>query len=152
MKALKALSLFFAGGVLYGGIELVWRTFTGNLPGHWSMAVLGGVMFLLIGALNEVLTWQMPLLLQGVIGAAAVTAAEFAAGLYLNLWLELHIWDYSNLPFHILGQICLPFSLIWIVLSLFAVILDDWLRHLFWQEQRPHYTLVSWGRKTTQAA
>jgi hypothetical protein len=76
------------------------------------MAVLGGAMFLLIGALNEVLTWQMPLLLQGLIGAAAVTAAEFVAGLYLNLWLELNIWDYSNLPVQLWDRSVCPLGLL----------------------------------------
>jgi uncharacterized membrane protein len=35
------------------------------------------------------------------------------------------MWDYSTLPFNILGQICLPFSLIWIVLSFPAIKIDE---------------------------
>lgn len=147
MKLLKPVILFFTGAAAYGGIELLWRAFTGHLPGHWSMALLGGLMFLLIGAINEGLSWNMPLLLQSLIGAAAVTAAEFVAGLYLNLWLGLNIWDYTGLPLNLWGQICLPFSVIWVGLSVIAVILDDWLRHWLWKKERPHYTIFRWGKK-----
>ena len=36
--------------------------------------------------------------------------------------------DYSNMPFNVLGQVCLPFSIIWFFLSYVAIRLDDWLR------------------------
>lgn len=142
MRMPKAPALFLAGALSYTGIEYFWRWQTGRLPVHWTMAVLGGLMFLLIGAINEVLSWDMPLLLQGLLGAAAVTLAELAAGIYLNLFLGLGIWDYSHLPFQFLGQICLPFSLAWVALSIVAVMLDDWLRHKLWGEECPHYTLL----------
>lgn len=132
----KALTLWVIGGGAYVVIELLWRG-----RSHWTMAVLGGLLFVLIGAINEVFPWEMPLALQGVLGAAAVTLAELAAGIILNLWLGLGIWDYSGLPLNLWGQICLPYSLLWIPLALAAVVLDDWLRHWLWGEERPHYRL-----------
>ena len=51
-------------------------------------------------------------------GAAMVTAAELAAGLVLNCWLGLRIWDYSREPMHLWGQICPRFSLAWYGLCL----------------------------------
>lgn len=132
----KALTLWAIGGGAYVAIELLWRG-----RSHWTMAVLGGLLFVLIGAINEVFPWSMPLALQGVLGAAVVTLAELAAGIVLNLWLGLGIWDYSGLPLNLWGQICLPYSLLWIPLALAAVVLDDWLRHWLWGEARPHYRL-----------
>jgi len=152
MKGAKLPILFFIGGVVYFGIELLWRSFTGHLPAHWSMALLGGLMFLLIGAINEWLPWNMPLLLQGFMGAAVITAAELVFGIYLNLWLELAVWDYSNLPLNLWGQICLPYSILWIGLSVFGVILDDRLRYRLWRESRPHYTVWRWGHDAKQPA
>lgn len=90
-QAEKALVLFLIGAVLYAAIELLWRGHT-----HWTMAVLGGTLFLLLGGLNNWIPWEMPLLWQIVTGTGIVTATEFAAGCVLNLWLKLDIWDYSR--------------------------------------------------------
>lgn len=136
-QASKALVLFLCGAVLYAAIEILWRGHT-----HWTMAVLGGLLFLLLGGLNNWLPWEMPLDWQIIIGTAIVTAAEFAAGCILNLWLGLGIWDYSNLPGNILGQICPQFTLAWAGLSLIAIVLDDYIRHWLWGEERPHYKFI----------
>lgn len=132
----KAVTLFLIGAAAYAGIEVLWRGHT-----HWTMAVLGGILFLLLGGINEVLPWKMPLALQCCIGAVMVTAAEFLAGLILNVWLGMNIWDYSDVPGNILGQICPQFIGAWLGLSLVAILLDDWLRHWFWGEARPHYRI-----------
>lgn len=132
----KGLLLAGIGGLIYAVLELLYRGRT-----HWTMMVLGGVLFVLIGLLNEVLPWDMPLVLQGLLGALAVTGAELAAGLILNVRLGLGIWDYSNVPLNLWGQICLPFSALWVLLSAVAVVLDDWLRYWIWHEERPHYTV-----------
>ena len=141
--ALKHEVLAAAGGSIYVLLELVLRG-----RSHWTMFLLGGLCFVLIGLLNEVIPWEMPLPLQGVIGSAIVTALEFATGCIVNLWLGWDVWDYSNLPFNILGQICLPFSLLWVVVSVAAVVLDDWLRYRWFGEDKPHYTLCRWEAKT----
>lgn len=140
--AIKRLTLFLAGGAAYALLEVCWRGYT-----HWTMFVLGGAMFLILGELNEnILEWDTPLLLQGVIGAIIVTAAELLAGVVLNLWLGLGIWDYSGIPFNFLGQVCLPFSLLWVLVSIAAIILDDYLRFWLFGEERPTYTLLKGGR------
>lgn len=132
----KAAILFLIGAAAYALIEVAFRGYT-----HWTMAVLGGILFLLLGGLNEWIPWEMPLALQCVIGAVIVTVAEFIAGLILNVWLGLGIWDYSDVPGNILGQICPQFIFAWLGLSLVAIILDDWLRYWIWGEDRPHYTV-----------
>ena len=133
---LKHAVLTLCGGCVYFLIEMAWRGHS-----HWTMAVLGGVCFVLIGDINEFIPWNMPLVLQGAIGSGTVTILELVSGIILNLSLGLGIWDYSNMPFNFLGQICLPFSLLWVALSVVAVILDDWLRYWLFGEDRPTYTL-----------
>lgn len=137
-KALKALILFLCGGCLYFLMEIAWRGYS-----HWSMFILGGLCFFLIGAINEFISWEMPLLLQGVIGSLCiVTPLEFVTGCIVNLWLGWNVWDYSDMPLNLLGQICLPFSLVWVAVSIAAVVLDDWLRYWWFGEEKPHYKLV----------
>lgn len=141
MKAvLKHAVLALIGGCIYYAIEIAWRGHS-----HWTMAVLGGICFVLVGGINEFFPWTMPLALQGVIGAAIITALEFVFGVVLNVWLGLGIWDYSAMPLNVMGQICLPFTLLWVLLSAVAVVLDDWLRYWLFGEERPHYTVFRGG-------
>lgn len=74
------------------GVELLWRGHS-----HWTMAAVGGFCFVLIGGLNNYLPWEMPVWKQAVCGSALVTAVELVAGIILNLYLGLGIWDYSGL-------------------------------------------------------
>lgn len=136
-RAIKHATLFATGGSIYYGVEVLWRGHS-----HWTMAVLGGLCFLLLGAINEVLSWDTPLWRQALYGAVIITALELAAGVILNLAMGLDIWDYSSMPCNFLGQICLPYFLLWIPLSILAILLDDWLRHWFFGEERPHYRLI----------
>lgn len=138
-KLLKYLVLFTVGALVYFEIELNWRYAVGHLPVHWTMAVLGGFLFLLLGGINEKLNWDMPFPYQCFVGTVAVTIAEFAVGFLLNIVLKMDVWDYSGMPLNVMGQICLPFSLVWLVVSAAAIVLDDWLRYWLFQEERPHY-------------
>ena len=51
--------------------------------------------------------------LRALLGAIVITTAEFFAGCILNLWLGLGVWDYSDMPMQLFGQICLPYSVLW---------------------------------------
>ena len=64
------------------------------------------------------------------------------AGLILNVWLKLDIWDYSRLPGNLWGQVCLKYALLWVVLAGTAIVLFDWMRHWLFQEERPHYRWI----------
>jgi uncharacterized membrane protein len=132
----KYLFLFCIGGLLYMSIEILYRGYT-----HWSMGILGGISFVSIGLINEILSWDTPLAIQALIGSIMITLYEFITGVILNIWLGLGIWDYSNLPFNILGQICLPFSIIWYFLSIVGICLDDFLRWKFFGEEKPRYKI-----------
>ena len=135
-KLYKHCILFAFGGMLYAGIELFCRGYS-----HWSMMILGGVCFLLIGAINEVIPWEMPLWKQMLIGSIVITALEFVTGCFVNIVMEWNVWDYSNEWGNILGQICPKFSLYWFFLSLVAILLDDFIRYAVFDEERPRYKL-----------
>lgn len=133
-KMLKYLILLLIGGFVYYAFELVLRGWS-----HWTMFLLGGVCFVLIGEYNEHVSWDTPLLKQGVVGACIVTALEFVVGMIVNVYLGWGIWDYSNVPLNFMGQICLPFSIAWIAVSILAVVVDDWVRYFLFKEEKPHY-------------
>lgn len=132
----KEMFLAVTGGLLYIILELVWRGHS-----HWTMFVLGGLCFAFIGMINELIPWCMPIWQQTLIGAAIITALEFLVGCIVNLGLDWHVWDYSDMPLNLLGQICVPYILLWIPVSLIAIMLDDWLRYWMFGEERPHYCL-----------
>jgi len=133
-ELLKCALLFLIGGALYYCIEILWRGHS-----HWTMAVVGGICFVVIGGLNNYIPWEMPMWKQGFVGALFVTGMELVVGIPLNLMMGLHIWDYSSLPFNLLGQICLPFTVLWFFLALLCIYVDDWMRYIMFHEDRPHY-------------
>lgn len=134
MKFVKPLVLFGTGGFLYYAIEILWRGYS-----HWTMFLLGGLCFILVGLINEV--FKFPLVKQMFLSTVIITTAEFVCGCVVNLWMKWDVWDYSGLPFNIFGQICLPYSILWFFLSFIAIILDDYLRHWLFNEEKPKYKL-----------
>ena len=60
-----------------------------------------------------------------------ITTVEFVAGCIVNLRLHWQVWDYSSLPFNLLGQICPRFILMWFALSIPGVALCTLLHRLF---------------------
>lgn len=135
---IKYFILFWIGGSAYVTIEVFYR-----MHSHWSMFLLGGLCFIIIGLINEYIPWNMSIIKQGIIGACIITVLEFMVGLIVNIWLGLDIWDYSTLPLNIMGQICLPFTLIWFFIALLAIVVDDYLRYLMFNEDMPNYYLFS---------
>ncbi|MBQ9761158.1 MAG: hypothetical protein IJW16_07400 [Clostridia bacterium] len=104
--------LLLVGGVGYYCIELAFRGWS-----HPSMALCGAVCFLAIYKINEHHMKNL-LVVRAFLGALLITAVEFFAGCILNLWLGLGVWDYSEMPYHLLGQICLPFFILWFLLCI----------------------------------
>ena len=113
MGVFRKTLLFYLGGCAYLGLELLWRGWS-----HGSMFLAGGICFLLIGHLNEVEP-RLPLWGQALAGAGIITMVELAFGLAVNR--DFAVWDYRGMPLNFLGQICLPFTLLWIPVSLAAV-------------------------------
>ena len=122
---IEHISVFFAGGIVYSLLEILWRGFT-----HWTMTVAGGVCFLLLYGINRIMA-KRPLLLRCLAGAGVITAVEFAAGVVVNLVFRLDVWDYSDLPFNLLGQICPFFSMLWFLICIPAFFLGSLIRQYF---------------------
>ena len=117
MKIWKQILLGYLGGMLYAALELLWRGRT-----HGSMFVLGGLCFVLVGRLGRVRP-TLPLPLRALVAAGLVTVLELGCGLLVNR--EYAVWDYRQMPLNYHGQICLPFTLLWIPVSLAAIWLYD---------------------------
>ena len=135
-KIQKELILGIIGGFIYVFLELLWRG-----RSHWTMFVLGAVCFVILGCINEVLAWSMPIWKQAVIGTAIITVLEFVTGCVVNLWLGWDVWDYSNTFMNLLGQICLPYIILWIPVAIFGIVLDDYWRYWLFNEEKPHYKI-----------
>ena len=129
--------LFFVGATIYVVIEKLYRGYS-----HWTMFLLGGICFIALGLINEVIPWNMPLLLQMFIGGMIITVLEFITGCVVNLWLGWNVWDYSELPFNLWGQISLFSSTGWVGLSLVGIVLDDFIRWKWFGEDKPHYRWI----------
>ncbi len=113
MKRFKKNGVLFAsGGVGYGVIELLWRGRT-----HWSMLLAGGLCFVMFAAIAE--KWRhRSLVFKAGLCALGVTAVEFVFGVIFNIILRKNVWDYSDEPFNVMGQICPLYTLLWGVLAL----------------------------------
>ena len=92
------------------------------------MFLAGGSCFLLLGSIGKRLDRQ-PLILRAIVGAGVITAVELAAGLIANR--SYTVWDYRDVPGNFLGQVCLPYSLLWAPVSVGGMYLyhrlDKWL-------------------------
>lgn len=133
-QLLKYIVLFNIGGFAYMLIEILFRGRT-----HWSMGILGGICFILIGLIDTILPIDFSLIGQMFLSSLIVTILEYFSGVFLNLYLNLGVWDYSALPFNFQGQICLIFSIFWFLLSPIAIIVDDIIRWKLFGETKPHY-------------
>lgn len=129
--------LFVVFGTLYYFIEIIWRGYS-----HWTMWLLGATLGILIGSINEFFTDDMSLVYQATISAICVTLFEFAVGMIVNVRLGWNVWNYSQMPFNLYGQICLLYSYLWLLLSIPCIILDDYLRYKLFDEKMPKYKLL----------
>ena len=105
--------LFLVGGFGYVGLELLWRG-----RSHISMFLAGGLCFLLLGQLDRT---RLSFSAKCLLGAVIITAVELLAGLLTNR--DHQVWDYRQMPFNFLGQVCLSYSLLWIPVSFGAFLL-----------------------------
>ena len=78
------------------------------------------------------------------------TVLEFATGVLLEKIFHHRWWDYSGMPFNIMGQICLPYSLLWIIVACIAIVADDRLRWIFFNEPKVTYHLFPKWKKYSE--
>ena len=110
MRILKKSLLFCVGGTVYVGLEYLWRGWS-----HRSMFFAGGICFLLLGLVDRA---KPSLPVRCIAGSVIITAVELITGLLVNR--DYSVWDYRGVPGNFLGQICLPFSLLWLPVGLLA--------------------------------
>lgn len=109
---LLVVLLFLLGGCAYMVLEWLWRGHT-----HWSMAVTGGIAFVLLYGLYSKFD-SMGVLYKCLVGASVITALEFVCGALVNVRLKWQVWDYSSFKYNLYGQICLRYSLLWAALCI----------------------------------
>ena len=105
-------AIFLAGALGYPALEILWRGCT-----HPTMALAGGLCAVLLYRVNRDLS-RGSLGLRLLVSGGIITLTELLFGAVFNLWLGMNVWDYSDLPLAFLGQICLPYALLWCLLSL----------------------------------
>lgn len=80
------------------------------------MFLAGGTSFLLLGQLSNA---KIRPVWKALLGAGVITGVELAIGLLFNR--SYQVWDYRKVPLSFMGQICLPFSLLWIPVGIGAM-------------------------------
>lgn len=135
MKLSQAFFAFLMGFFLYSMVEIISRGYT-----HWTMALTGGTVLAILYTLNR--SSGITLMRSCFIGALIITAVEFAVGVVVNIILGWHVWDYSEVPLNILGQICLPYTGAWFLLCIPAYYLCTAIRRRF-ESSEVNYTTQS---------
>lgn len=107
---------FLMGFFIYSMIEIINRGYT-----HWTMGLTGGAVLMILYKINN--DTAVTLIKSCFIGAVFITAIEFTVGILVNRVLNWHVWDYSAEPFNFMGQICLPFTIVWFILCIPAYFL-----------------------------
>lgn len=108
---MRSLYVFLLGGLGYVGLELLCRG-----RSHPSMFFAGGLGVVLLVSLYG--NRELGPVAAFVLGALILSAVEFLFGYVFNLRLKKKVWDYSDLPCNLYGQVCLRYSLLWGTLSL----------------------------------
>ena len=138
----KNIVMFFAGFCLYITMEVCFRGYSFPLCG-----VLGGLALILIDKINNRISWDLDLSIQALLGSLLITGLELVFGSIAKYTPLLPImWDYSNLPANFAGIICLPFSALWILISVVAIFFADAINYYVFNDPvRPYYRLF--GKK-----
>lgn len=136
-KTSQNIFLFLIGGISYHIIEILWRGYS-----YFSMFVLGGLCFVVIGFIRQYFSLQEKnIFIQLIISSAIITILELIFGLILNIKLKLDIWDYSSLRFNFIGQISLLYTALWIFLSIPLIISYDFIKWWLFREEKPVYKI-----------
>jgi len=103
------MTVFLFGFFVYALLEIAGRGYT-----HWTMGLLGGAALMLLYSMER--HFPAPSGVRAVFGALFITASEFTVGVFDNLIMGWHVWDYSDRAWNLLGQVCPLFSMLWFLL------------------------------------
>jgi uncharacterized membrane protein len=108
------------------------------------MFIIGGIIGVLIGLINNLFDMDTDFLLQCFVGMLMVLLIECVVGYQVNIIDQQMMWDYSRVPLNFVGgQICIPFAIAWFILSGVCIILDDYLRYKLFDEEKPYYMIFN---------
>lgn len=111
-KISSSVLVFLTGCFVYSLIEITARGFT-----HWTMTLTGGVILVVLYKMQtnikDISLWK-----KCIIGSLVITSFEFTVGVIVNIIMHWHVWDYSDMPMNLLGQICLPFTGLWFLICI----------------------------------
>lgn len=140
MKAKKISEYTFVwaiGGIGYYIIEILYRGFS-----HWSMFVVGGTVFLFCTYQGVEMKWTEPIWIQILRSTVFATSLEFITGIIVNKYLDLSVWDYTDQPFHLWGQICIPFIILFSGLISLAIPLGGMVAYRLFGEKKPNIFIL----------
>ena len=143
---MKYLLLFTFSGYIYVCLELIFRGYS-NITMMFASSICAIPMIIL----NNKFTYEIDFLLQLFLCAIFATLVEFIFGMLFNR--DYSIWDYRNMPLNLYGQICLPFSLLWMIIAACVIPLMDWIDcYIFGYkpETKPYYKIfgrIIWRMK-----
>lgn len=133
----EVLFIWALGGTIYYTIEMVTRGFS-----HWSMFVVGGLALCFCTFQGQAMKWTEPLWIQVIRSVVFVTSLEFITGIIVNKWLHLEVWDYSDQPFQVWGQICVPFMILFSGLIVIGILLGGTLTYWIYGERKPDFHIL----------
>lgn len=136
-KSGQYLIITSVGGAIYYGFELIFRGFS-----HWTMYLLGGICFLFMYIQGKITNWKESMARMISVCTIFVASMEFITGIIVNKYLKWNVWDYSDQPLNLFGQICLPFSIIFSGLSAFGIILSGYIGYWFFGEEKPDFHIL----------
>ena len=109
--------IFLIGATGYCLLEILWRGYT-----HPSMGIAGGICLIGIYYIGKLKNSRI---FRAFLSALLITATELIFGIILNTFMHLNIWDYKTIPLNFMGQICLPFSVLWFMISYAVIFVID---------------------------
>lgn len=87
----KNIFLFIIGFCLYITIETLFRGYS-----YPASGIMGGLVVVIIDKINDYISWDIPLIIQMLIGGIVITVIEGITGVIALYGFDYRMWDYSN--------------------------------------------------------
>lgn len=136
-KMREYIFLWALGGTIYYLLEILFRGFS-----HWSMFILGGFALCFCTFQGETMKWTEGLWIQVLRATVFVISLEFVTGIIVNKYLQIGVWDYSDQPFNLWGQICIPFMILFSGLIVLAIWLGGEINYRLYGGNKPNYFII----------
>ena len=128
----KHVLRFFAGGLAYFAVEVVWRIFMKHGEASFLMAPMGGLVCVTVMALYDK---RVPMILGGLVGAVVTTLLELIVGSIALFGFGHRFWHYGRINWN--GIIALDWFFKWWGVC-FAVLVARRLLELYLKRRREH--------------